>query len=68
LEQLLGLFHDFTNAVMFTAIALLVNLMPLSQPLKLGLLLFHLWMYSEEYQGALLLSALAKKKISTLGL
>lgn len=39
-----------------------------SQPLKLVLLIFHIWLYAEDYQGALLLSQLAKKKVAQFGL
>ena len=39
-----------------------------SQPFELILLFFHLWMYTEQYRGALLMSTLLVKKLEELQL
>ena len=67
MESLLGYILIGSPTLMLHPSTLLVRFISYSQPLKLGLLLFHLWLYAEDYQGALLLSSLAKKKISALG-
>ena len=44
-----------------------VNIISYSQPMRIALLIFHLWLYYGDSRGALLLSSLARKKLNELG-
>lgn len=69
LQPLLGLLRCPRTPAMLVDLPLIVTKYRIpSQPLKLVLLIFHLWLYAEDYQGALLLSQLAKKKAAQFGL
>jgi len=68
LELLLGDLLSNAASLIFCSSAFIVRTISYRQPMKLGLLLFHLWLYSEDYQGAILFFTLAKKKIDALGL
>ena len=53
---------------MLDALPHLVLLPSFSQPFKLVILIVHIWLYSEQYRGALFLSQLIKQKIKEFAL
>jgi len=52
---------------MLDALPHLVPIQSFSQPIKLVILLVHIWLYAEQYRGALFLSDLIKQKIKEFG-
>ena len=68
LECLLGHLFHHTLPQVLSWIFHLVTTTTRSQPFELFLVLFQLWLYSEQYRGALFLTTLLTTKIEQLGL
>jgi hypothetical protein len=64
----LGLLLHHTPPQVIPWLPCLVPLTSCSQPFELFLVLFHLWLYSEQYRGALYLTTLLTTKIEQFGL
>ena len=67
-EPLLGFLRPLPDPSMLPALPHLVPAYLYSQPFKIAILLFQLWLYVENYKGALLLSDLAKQKLVAFGI
>lgn len=66
--QLLGHLLSHSSSKNTSDFPYIVPLKSLSQPIELIVLLLHLWLYAEQYRGALLLTTLLTRKIEAFGL